>query len=466
MPEHMERITMNLDGMVRHDSMEGQEYLVVPMIMITEGVLDGSEGPLYYPESELAKTPAVWNHKPIVVYHPPEGQSACDPDIITNRKVGVIMHTEYEAGKLRAEAWLSKSRITTVDPRIEDAITNQTVMELSTGLFTDNEAVSGEFGGKEYTAIARNYRPDHLALLPDKIGACSVAAGAGFMRLNQALAKAPESILTAVNDLLKAAGVDATVGNELAHGDLYRLLSDTVEEPSSSVVSPAPYTYVSDIFDTYFIYEKKESLFRQSYSKVNDEITLVGDPVEVQKRVEFVPITNGGKNQMDKTKLIEKIIANTGFGESDAEYLGGLEVEALEKMLPIENDEAPSGKTPEADPVVETPEIPATNEQPVTVNEYIDNAPAEMQDVLRSGLAAHNSQKEALVASIVANERNTFKPEYLASRPLAELQAIASLATKPATQNSGSIFLGQGDPIVTENAEEPLSLPVMNFGTE
>ena len=89
-----------------------------------------------------------------------------------------------------------------------------------------------------------------------------------------------------------------------------------------------------------------------------------------------------------------------------------------------------------------------------------------MQDVLRSGLAAHNSQKEALVASIVANERNTFKPEYLASRPLAELQAIASLATKPATQNSGSIFLGQGDPIVTENAEEPLSLPVMNFGTE
>ena len=40
--------------------MDGKDFLVAPMVMIVEGVLEGSEGPLYYPATELAKTPAVW----------------------------------------------------------------------------------------------------------------------------------------------------------------------------------------------------------------------------------------------------------------------------------------------------------------------------------------------------------------------------------------------------------------------
>ena len=63
-------ITSNVKSLVRHDSMEGRDYLVGPMVMINEGVHAGSDGPIYYPAAELRKGLNTWNHRPIVVYHP------------------------------------------------------------------------------------------------------------------------------------------------------------------------------------------------------------------------------------------------------------------------------------------------------------------------------------------------------------------------------------------------------------
>jgi hypothetical protein len=171
--------------------MEGREYTAVPMVMLTEGVHAGSQGPLLYPADELGKTPQVWNMKPVVVYHPEkngEGVSACDPEIAENYKIGVIMNTTFDqTGRLKAEAWIEEERANKVDDRVMKAIENQEMMELSTGVYTDQEETPGEYGGEAYNAIARNYRPDHLALLPDKKGACSIEDGAGFIRNSAAL---------------------------------------------------------------------------------------------------------------------------------------------------------------------------------------------------------------------------------------------------------------------------------------
>ena len=183
----LQKILVNFTGITRYDTLDGKDYLVAPMVMIVEGVLNGTNGPLLYPADELSKTPAVWNMKPVVVYHPSHngrGVSACDPAIIKNHGVGIIMNAVFEDGKLKAEAWIDINKAAEVDDRVVDAIENNTVMELSTGLYTDNERVEGEFDGTPYTAIARNYRPDHLALLPDQTGACSIKDGAGFLRLN------------------------------------------------------------------------------------------------------------------------------------------------------------------------------------------------------------------------------------------------------------------------------------------
>jgi len=170
---------------VRKEILDGREHWVVPMVMLVEGVHNGSLGPIYYPASELAKVPAVWNHKPIVVDHPVWNGvpvSACEPVILNARKVGVILNTRWEEGKLKAEAWIDPIKAKQVDARIIEAIVNQKVMELSTGLFLEEEPISGTWNGESYQSIARNLRPDHLALLPDGVGACSVADGAGFIR--------------------------------------------------------------------------------------------------------------------------------------------------------------------------------------------------------------------------------------------------------------------------------------------
>ncbi len=48
----------------RYEALDGKRYLVVPMVMLTVGVHNGSRGPLYYPKEELANLPLVWDHKP------------------------------------------------------------------------------------------------------------------------------------------------------------------------------------------------------------------------------------------------------------------------------------------------------------------------------------------------------------------------------------------------------------------
>lgn len=179
--------------LTRNETLEGRAYKVVPMVMLTEGVHRGSSGALLYPADELGKTPQVWNMKPIVVNHPEGngvGLSACDPEVAENYKVGMIMNTRFDdLGRLCAEAWIEEHRADKVDDRVMEAINNQEMMELSTGVFVDREGEPGEFEGEAYDAIARNYRPDHLAILPDKKGACSIADGAGFIR-NQEQAEA------------------------------------------------------------------------------------------------------------------------------------------------------------------------------------------------------------------------------------------------------------------------------------
>ena len=166
---------------VRNDTMSDKEFLVVPMVMLVEGVHSGSEGAYYYPATELAKRPVVWNMKPVVVYHPDE-PSACDPSVVSTRGIGHIMNTQWTDGKLKAEAWLEKDRVEKVDNRILEAIEKEETLELSTGLFADSDEVSGEWQGEEYQGTLTNYGPDHLAILPDQIGACSVSDGAGVFR--------------------------------------------------------------------------------------------------------------------------------------------------------------------------------------------------------------------------------------------------------------------------------------------
>jgi hypothetical protein len=165
---------------VQTKTLEGRPHLVVPMVMIVEGVWNGSAGGVFYPAEVLKNSVALWNGKPIVVYHPDMFGSgfAGHPEIFNRQKVGVVFNTKFEDNKLKADAWLDKARLNTVDTRIANALAKSQPIEVSTGLgvHTDNETTNGG------AMIATEIQPDHLALLPDQRGACSLADGAGLLR--------------------------------------------------------------------------------------------------------------------------------------------------------------------------------------------------------------------------------------------------------------------------------------------
>jgi len=176
---------LRASGSVRWAELEGRKHAIVPVVMAGVGVLNGSKGPLFYPAEEHEKTASDWNGKPIVVYHAElDGRevSAASPEIFERQRVGVIFNARWESGKLRADAWIDEAKANVVDPRVMRTILTNSVMEVSTGLKVDVRNESGDYGGTPYDGIAVNYRPDHLALLPDQIGAYSIADGGGFCR--------------------------------------------------------------------------------------------------------------------------------------------------------------------------------------------------------------------------------------------------------------------------------------------
>lgn len=164
---------------------KGREYIVAPLSMIVPGVLPGSKGSLYYPPQEVARNARGWDGMPITVNHPTdpmtnESLSARKRGVWGRQGIGRVKSTTFN-GKLQAEGWFDVKRTAQVDNRILAALNRGESIELSTGLFTDNEYAPGSHNGRPYTHIARNYRPDHLAVLPDQRGACSREDGCGVL---------------------------------------------------------------------------------------------------------------------------------------------------------------------------------------------------------------------------------------------------------------------------------------------
>lgn len=494
----LNRLVANRSGKVRHDKMEGRDYLVVPMVMLTEGVHEGNQGPLYYPAAELKKTPQVWNHKPVVVYHPVSaegvGISACDPEVITNRKVGVIMNTKYKAGKLHAEAWLEESRLKAIDKRVLNSIENDEIMELSTGLFTENEDEPGEWNGEEYDAVARNYKPDHLAILPDKVGACSIADGAGFLRLNEANPAAQAALQHATTDAMAR-----LVGNDKSFGSISSELYGLVQAKYGDQA------WVSDVYEDFCIYCREGKCYKLEYEVDDDtgKVVIPADakPVEVVRVTEYRTVdgayVGNAANQpqqevkpMTKREKVNHLIANGGWETDDRGFLMGLPTDKLDKMIantgikeePKEGEEAAPGETksgeggtrdttgptraapntgttpaPANTGTTVAPTPPAQNQKAPTVEEYINNAPPELRDSLRAGHAQAVARRTTLVATITANGANRFPKEKLEAMPLQDLEDLAVLATPAQAQ-------GNTAPVANYAGMAPTPAPVANAG--
>lgn len=501
----LECLTTNLSTSgIRYEMLEGREYVVAPMVMITEGVHAGSNGPLYYSANELSKAPMAWDHKPIVVYHPEingKGVTACDPVIMNTQKVGLILNTRWDdvAKKLRAEAWLEKARLSVVDNRIETFLEERKLMEVSTGLFTSNESKEGEWNGKKYTAEAHDLTPDHLALLPDRKGACSIEDGAGLLQLNQAsneYKKSVQEYLTAKGvapEFLSRAGL---IVNELSHDKVRARLHSKLAETKDKDAS----VWIEDVYDSFFIYYYGGDLFKQKYLVADDEVSFVEDPVEVMRVTEYRTVdgtfvgnaagtTPSSEDiSMTKKEKIDHLIKN-GWKEDDRTFLMELSDERLERLFapvtinagPVEeeDEDEDSGEATGNEKLGRKKKKMSTYQQqtavsapPMTEEQYILNAPAGVREMLQDGILARNAERDRLVAVITGNANNVFPEDNLKARPLAELRALAALAGNATEQIAVApppVYLGAWptmNSMASPITESPLGLPVMTFNDD
>jgi hypothetical protein len=161
---------------------DGATWLVIPGVPIREMVLN------YYfvPGDEIAHFTGAWNGIPVTVRHPKNNNGAANvptPDVPV---IGRLYESDWDESesKLMGEYWINvaDAERTIEGQGIIDRVRAGKSIETSTGYYADEEPAEGIYGGKKYTAIHRNLRPEHVAILPDDVGACSLRDGCGVNR--------------------------------------------------------------------------------------------------------------------------------------------------------------------------------------------------------------------------------------------------------------------------------------------
>lgn len=275
--------------------------------------------------------------------------------------------------------------------------------------------------------------------------------------------------------------------NELSHGDIRNQIQGEINAKDSQ----NQYHYVRDIYDKFFVYSREQEgqpvqMFKQGYSLAADEsIEFTGDEIEVIQKTEYILKSNeeGGKTMEDEKKekccpeKVTALIANekSNYIDEDKEWLEGMEEKQLDKIIAnvgITEDAEKSLVTAavekafneaiESGNMVKVEKKDPDKNKPPTVDDFIANAPAEMQDVLQGGLDMHREKKVALVAQILANEQNKFTQIELEGKGVSELGNIAALIPLAKSENGNEVSYAAnsaGDPGASK--EEPMEMPIL-----
>ena len=383
---------------------EEKPYLVVPVIMMVEGVHNGSHGPLLHTMEELGKFPESWNGIPVVINHPQidgKSVSANSPEIIETYAVGKVYATKVDDNKLRAEIWFDEEKLSTLNPAIYERINNNEQVEVSVGVFSEEIEEEGEFSGETYTAIAINHRPDHLAVLTEQVGACSCKDGCGIRSNHENKENMEKSLLDSIKVLNFAGyGISQLQINE----EGYRERMEMVYDKLYSVNSDNLYHYLEEMYDDYLIYSKSgdndRKLYKQSYKIESGKVEFVGEPIEVHKKVEFViNVSNNSKKEVNMSKecapciktKVDALIANEAgkWTENDREFLQTLSEEQLDKFAPV------------------IKEVEKVVEKEVQVNALSD----EDKQALATYKAEQKAKREKTIAEIQANSSKETWPD-------------------------------------------------------
>jgi len=527
----MKQIFLHINSLtdyeLREAELEGVQHWVVPVVLMVEGVHSGSEGPLLYTAEELGKFASAWNGIPVVVNHPQEDNnfvSANQPSL-AKEIVGRLFNVHMEGDKLKGEAWLNTNQLEHVSEDTFQRVEGHMVLEVSIGAFLEGTGQPGEFNQESYQAVATNIRPDHLALLPNAVGACSWDDGCGIRtnekgkKLNQNAnryemkdEKKPKDLVLMKGEhlipLIEKGYLPKFITNEQG----FREIMSSIQQKLDQLDNNVRVHFLEDVFDGNFVYrvvnnETQESMtFRRDYVvNADGSIEFKGDPTEVRKEVSFVNVNTsiqrtkfnnvsnkkGGKMKDEKCPCgVDELIANeaTQFTEDNREWLTALSEDERKLLVPKEikptvNAETGDGKGTPEDGKGDADSAPAVNKNKdgsddVPMDEkirevfnsttdpedFIDKfLPEGLKGQMKTGLKMYNDTRAKLITEITAN--SAFKPEQLKDWADEDLKALHETVIPDADYSAlGSNGIAANQEEHSEEVSAMIGLPVDSEG--
>ena len=445
-------IVLNEGGSYRQESFEGRSHYICPVTMMTPGVYKANLGAVLYSEEELSKPVPAWNGRPITAYHPRDENGDLTPANVAETlevyKIGTVFNAKYE-DKLKAEAWIDVERTRQVDDRIIVAIEANQPVNVSIGVHVEEEMISGTYNEREYEKVARDMQPDHLAILFDKRGACSLADGAGLL--------VAESFEEKLSEELRVATI-GLVNNQLSHDDIRAQIRAHFDAIADTDLADG-YIWMEDVSSDAVVVSMNDTFYRFGHTTTDDVVSVDGSSMKVVRRKtdyvvndESCPLEE--ELVMDKQEMVAAIVASSAvFNEEDSERLLALEEASLTDLhtkLVGNNEEPKSVETPAP---VEELEEPKVSTVP-TFNEFVSNAPSEVRMVINEGIDAMNRERADLTQKILVKGGDAYTADDLVSESLASLRKLAKFV--------GNVASTQKDAL-TDDVVQPIYFGAVGF---
>lgn len=265
----------------RKETIGDKSYLVVKGVPFVEGVLNGR----FVSIDEVGAYPGDWNGIPVVMRHPKQNGGSAQVPFPDVSIVGRFYNAEVDGKRLVGEFWLEEEKLLN-DPDGEIVLTRmeaQLPNELSTGYYAESVPSVGKWNGKDYGLVDRNIHPNHIALLPDEIGACSLSDGCGMNRNKQ----------MSNFDIQKRVKRNAMQGSlqdrmNAVYDAFYALYNGGNKIETSMPEAP----WIEEVFEDYVVLKDGGKYYMVYYHKEGDEIKF--DPKEawgeLHKVDTYVPV--------------------------------------------------------------------------------------------------------------------------------------------------------------------------------
>lgn len=495
-----------IEGTVDTQELNNRSYLVIPVVALVEGVVHS--GSSTHPELVLAEAfgrhPETWDGRPVVVDHPKSNDgtylSASNLSVLEDSQLGFIMNSAVENGKLLVEAWIDLDHVaSTGSTTVQDMwqrLENQETVEVSIGaiVYTD-DTQSGTYDGKEYQGVWNIVIPDHLAILSEETGACSIEDGCGTFRTQNAgqvvidqkqlsiartymsksktkktVSSSPKPEVRTVRasdggcqctgdcacnkDGVSDAGADVTLAlgeteavQELSkhrqfaarfcfsdgqyNTDVMAVLATALKEANSD-------NWLISYNSEFVIYEawkpgKGYTLYRESYISEGDhEVLLSGEPEEIIFQTSVIPVNKKPAGQESK---------NMSSGEDGSDP---------EDNEPTDNGEGSnmSGK--------DTKEGGGNAPTIETTSDLIElvGSDSKIGKQLASALAMADKSKKDAIKQILSADGNEFTEEILEGMDLEVLQGMQSLLNSNTDDPNGEALAEDEDEDEEEDEDE------------